>query len=488
MNDALSEEHLKKGLVLKQEEAEISPGQPWADDVLEREKIATALTNLVSEETNPLVIGLNGAWGTGKTFVLKRWQQALEELEKNKYQSIYFNAWEDDFCDDPLIAIIGQLSESLKSTKFKKTAETVKKYMKVILIENARGVLGKTIGLTIPDEELKKLADQALKSYSEQRTNKDKLKNELTKMASEVKTQTGHPLIFIIDELDRCRPTFAIELLERVKHIFNIPNMVFIFGVNRNELCAAVKSVYGEIDADVYIRRFFDMEFTLPKPNAEAFCKKLIAKHELGEFFYGMSKFANNDIHKNDFNAIDIYFPLLCSHFNLSLRDIEHCMTSMIFASRNIQQHNYMLPLIAGVLIILRLKNNSLYRDFIAGKCLASKVINYIDPAFQEENVGHGKFDFLYTVRAQLYCMDKNDYKPYQHPTLRQLQLLCDGEELSQPEYLSDRIKTQGKEDKDIAQQQCHRVIDVFQSIGNQSSKEILQHIHNLIEISSLGK
>ena len=485
MNDALSEENLKKGLVLKQEEAEISPGQPWADDVLEREQIGTALTNLVSSETNPLVIGLNGAWGTGKTFVLKRWQQALEE---NKYQSIYFNAWEDDFCDDPLVAIVGQLSESLKSTKFKKTTETIKKYLKVILIENARGVLGKTIGLTIPDEELKKLADQALKSYSEQRTNKDKLKKELAKMASEVKTQTGHPLIFIIDELDRCRPTFAIELLERVKHIFNTPNMVFVFGVNRNELCAAVKSVYGEIDADVYIRRFFDMEFTLPEPNAEEFCKNLIVKYNLGAFFFEMSKFADRDIHKKDFNDIDAYFPLLCSHFNLSLRDIEHCMTSMIFASRNIKKQHRMFPLIVGVLIILRLKNNSLYRDFVAGKCLASKVINYIDLAFEEGKVGDAKFHLLYTVRAQLYCMDVRGYVLNKPPVLQQLKLLSSGEELSHPEYLSDRIKTQGKEDSEIVKQQYSYVEDLSRIHIFTLSREILPHINNLIEISSSDK
>ena len=485
MNDALSEENLKKGLVLKQEEAEISPGQPWADDVLEREQIGTALTNLVSSETNPLVIGLNGAWGTGKTFVLKRWQQ---ELEMSGYKSIYFNAWEDDFCDDPLIAIIGQLSDSLKGAKFKKIAETVKEHLKSILIENARGFLSKTTGLTISDEALEKLADQALKSYSEQRANKDRLKNELEKMSKAVKAQTRHPLIFIIDELDRCRPTFAIELLERVKHIFNIPNMVFIFGINRNELCAAVKSVYGEIDADVYIRRFFDMEFTLPKPNAEEFCKNLIVKYKLGAFFSEMSKFADHNMHRKDFNDIDLYFPLLCSHFNLSLRDIEHCMTSMIFASRNIKKQHRMFPLIVGILIILRLKNNSLYQDFIAGKCLASKVINYIDPAFEEGKVGGAKFHLLYTVRAQLYCMDVRGYVLNKPPVLQQLKLLSSGEELSHPEYLSDRIKTQGKEDKEIVNQQYAYVENLSRLHSFRLSREILPHINNLIEISSSDK
>ena len=74
--------------------------------------------------------------------------------------------------------------------------------------------------------------------------------------------------MFIIDELDRCRPTFAIELLERVKHIFDVPNIVFVFGINRAELVKSLESIYGEIDAGTYLRRFFDMEFVLPEPTA----------------------------------------------------------------------------------------------------------------------------------------------------------------------------------------------------------------------------
>ena len=75
-------------------------------------------------------------------------------------------------------------------------------------------------------------------------------------MSTRVVEETRQPLVFVIDELDRCRPTFSIELLERVKHIFDVPGMVFVFGVNRNELCSSIKSIYGEIDADVYLRRF----------------------------------------------------------------------------------------------------------------------------------------------------------------------------------------------------------------------------------------
>ncbi len=260
-------EDLKKALSLKWPEPAISPEQPWSDDAMERAKVGVALTNLIRNQSGPLAISLNGQWGTGKTFLLKRWQEALKS---GNFACIYFNAWEDDFCDDPFVALIGQLSDSFEKDPYKEIVGTIKKAAKFLLVKNIQGVL-KFTGFTIPDDLPEQLADKTLKAYSEQRKNKEALKTSLQELSAKVKETTKSPLVFIIDELDRCRPTFAVELLERVKHVFDIDNMVFVFGVNRDELCSSIKSIYGEIDADVYLRRFFDMEFQLPEANSETF-------------------------------------------------------------------------------------------------------------------------------------------------------------------------------------------------------------------------
>ena len=143
-----------------------------------------------------------------------------------------------------------------------------------LIRENLLGIVKATTGVTLRlDQEQSEKA--FLDAYLEQRDTKDELKKRLAETSVGVVAETKRPMVFIIDELDRCRPTFAIELLERVKHIFDVPNLVFVFGVNRDELCKSLQSVYGAIDSDVYLRRFFDMEFTLPEVDSGEFCRPL---------------------------------------------------------------------------------------------------------------------------------------------------------------------------------------------------------------------
>lgn len=83
----------------------------------------------------------------------------------------------------------------------------------------------------------------------------------------------------MIDELDRCRPSYAVELLEIAKHIFAADRIVFVLAINRDQLAHAVKALYGiEFDAEAYLRRFFDLDFHLPVPELDDFITKLFAQ------------------------------------------------------------------------------------------------------------------------------------------------------------------------------------------------------------------
>ena len=296
----------RDALKLKLPEPDVSAADPWADDVLDREQLAARLTNLIQNQSAPFTFSIHGNWGTGKTFLLRRWQK---DLEAQGFKAIYFNAWEDDFSADPLLAILGQMSEYFKEDGLKARARPAAEAALPLIQENALGVLKATTGLT-----LKVNQDQGgkafLEAYLEQKATKDKLKKLLAEMSAAVLAATGHPMVFIIDELDRCRPTFAIELLERVKHIFDVPNLVFIFGLNRDELCKSLQSVYGEIDSDVYLRRFFDMEFTLPEVDTKSFAEHLIKKFELANFFTTLSTNAK-------FSTYEVSYPKLLGNIPL---------------------------------------------------------------------------------------------------------------------------------------------------------------------------
>lgn len=426
-------------LKLKLLEPDVSPDEPWQDDELGRAEIAAKLTNHIREQHAPFVISIDGRWGTGKTFLLERWQK---DLEREGFSAIYFNAWEDDFCDDPLLAIIGQLSEQFKNGKFKELTNQVGQIAGQLIKQNLIAVPSKLTGLDL-SVDLSKLDDRdLLQEYADQRKTKDRLKSKLTQLSANVAEETGRPLVSIIDELDRCRPTFAIELLERVKHIFDIPNMVFVFGINRDELCKSLESIYGEIDATVYLRRFFDMEFTLPGVNSEKFCESLMEKYRFREFFQSLSQTANLRIHRENYECIATGIPALCGQLGLSLRDIDHCLRVIALAARSVQENQHIFPWPLSLLVLLKFENLVLYRQFINGECHASDVINHLGAVISFSDDEHRLNRAWDAMEAELYLAESNpEYGAREATAWHQLTLLREGAELTHPDLISERTK-----------------------------------------------
>ena len=430
----------QKSVPLKLNEPQIDSSDPWRDDLLSRQDIAARLTDLVATQEPPLTISIHGQWGTGKTFLLKRWQRALETAG---YQAIYFNAWEDDFNDDPLLAILGQLSDYFSKGFFQETVGKVTKSALPLFKSNASSLFNRYTGLTSEFEHKLPTKDDLLKDYLEQRRTKDQLRADLENLSAQVQSKSAHPLVFIIDELDRCRPTFAIELLERVKHIFDIPNMVFVFGLNRDELCKSLKSIYGDIKSDIYLRRFFDMEFNLPPANAEAFAQNLMRQHEMDDFFAELSTSVNNNVHIEEFRTLMGRFPTLWNYLDLSLRDIQNCVTLFALVSRNLKPGQYMYPWVLGLLITLKLKNLALYREFVQGSCQANAVIDFFDGLLPIESTDRSLAHLMQLAEVDLYAAESGgSYRDFPTDTpLGQLKLIRDGKSLTNKAHLSQRTQ-----------------------------------------------
>ncbi|MXY95197.1 MAG: AAA family ATPase [Caldilineaceae bacterium SB0664_bin_27] len=430
-------------LKLKLLEPDVSPKQPWQDDELGRETIAERLTNLIQSQQEPFIISIDGQWGTGKTFLLKRWQKDLEE---DQFRAIYYNAWEDDFCDDPLLAIIGQLSHQFAEDNFRKIAKQAGKLAVRLIAKNVKSVIEQKTGVILDTNLGEQKGRDILQDYLDQRETKDRLKEELTKLSAAVAEETGHPLVFIIDELDRCRPTFAIELLERVKHIFDVPDLVFVFGVNRAEICKSLQSVYGEIDADLYLNRFFDMGFSLPVIDSAPFCRSVMRKYQLEEYFSSLDGSRPHRMHTLEYNRLSHGFPGLCVRLGLSLREIDHSVRLIALAARTLSERSDMYPALLAFLIPLKLKNPLLYRQFIHGGRRASEVINYFDESKASPPFENHSDDWFSVTEAYLYAVEE----PWPNPArevsaVEQLRRMVQGEELTHPELLSNRTKASVK-------------------------------------------
>ena len=268
---------------------EIEPDQknPFSKDLLNRKQYADVLTQIVKNTEGGFTLSINADWGYGKTTFIKMWEKVLQN---EGYQTIYFNEWETDFVADPMMALIDGLrngfeakdlpSEHLQKVKaFWKTAsKLVQLVPQYRIIGEIAEALQEGIGdCTEDNDELQKCTSIKQLVYT--------FRKQLSDFAKTIDQEKQ--LIVFVDELDRCRPDYAVQMLERIKHFFTIDNIIFVLSVDKKVLCKSIKAVYGglEIDTEAYLRRFIDLEFDLPEPNISDFIEAQFENRDIGRYF-----------------------------------------------------------------------------------------------------------------------------------------------------------------------------------------------------------
>ena len=179
--------------------------------------------------------------------------------------------------------------------------------------------------------------------------------------------------MLLVDELDRCRPTYAVQILEKMKHLFNVPNIIFVLAVDRNQLGYSIQSMYGQgMDVSGYLRRFIDLDFNLPVPAADAFCK--------AQFVFGLEAIFEKrtaDLIKYDQRNLHTAFSAFCTGFGITIRT-----RALLYVIKSCPAHNkgrhQIFPFLLSVLIILKIKNHQLYLHFINGRAGYQEVIKLI--------------------------------------------------------------------------------------------------------------
>ena len=252
---------------------------------------------------------------------------------------------------------------------------------------------------------------QALASYAEERLSEyqkaqesvDEFRRVLQDMADTLsKTSENRPLIVVIDELDRCRPSYAVELLEVAKHLFAVNHIVFVLAVNRAELTHSIKALYGSgFDAEGYMRRFFDVDFRLPEPDRAAFIDATLAAININKY---IERTKDND--GKEYAGVSK--TLLHGFFaapDLKLRTIAQAIhrLGLVFASLRSDQRSFLIG--TTVALIVRTIAPELYHPFVNGEVSDLKVVETVrsraDAKALQKNRGGSWFEASIIVAAR---------------------------------------------------------------------------------------
>ena len=402
-------------LIKPKEGFEIPEDDPFKNDKLDRRQSAEVLKDLLSNINEPFVLAVDSPYGTGKTTFLKMFTQLLK---KDGFRCISFNAWENDYMADPLAALVGALSKDLGKGKLAaKVKTTAKAVLKRII---PVGLKIATIGALDADKELEKIvseynekqASDLMDGYEKQIDAVKKFKESLSEYANDGKADSK-PVVFIIDELDRCRPDFALELLERIKHFFNVEGYIFILAYDKKQMGSMLKTIYGqELDVNGYLHRFIDLEYKMPRSSPLAYIQLLFQKHHVVQYF---EKRAQKDRYGQQYyETIQALLVIMPNLFEMSLRAQERCLiqVSMVLLASKYEERMY--PYVLVPLIVIRNHNSELYNRYIQREANYKDILDYI----QNRN---GGVEFLRSndgTNIEAYfvlCESSAEVKKYRH-------------------------------------------------------------------------
>lgn len=297
------------------------------------------------------VIAVDAPWGTGKSWIAQQLPTYFSS-SSDIGATIYIDAFEFDFHNDPFVvvtsAIIDECKKQTKAIKSFKTAASGVIQVSLPAIGKSLVKAGaKAVGLNedvISDivsgvaDASEKSIEKMLTTFSNTKATTEKFKEQLTNLANAY--GENKPLIIIIDELDRCRPSFALEMLERIKHLFDVKNVVFILFMHKLALHSAINKTYGaSINAEEYLKKFISLTIGLPDSR-----KANPTKDDLSNFIR---------------QFLDVQFPVppegltssghdfrdavieLAPYFKTSLRDIQQVMLLWQLTKGNVRINNY---------------------------------------------------------------------------------------------------------------------------------------------------
>ena len=318
---------------------------------------------MLNSQYGSISVAVDGKWGSGKTFFIKQCKLVLdclndendssekrkilevvtqgktEKLSKISYKSVYFDAWKNDSDIDPIVS----LSKSIATTTF-----NIKTKAKSVAFKAGEQLV------RIAVEKIAKIdIGSILDIFQTEENTEAEFKKELASLIP----KDGRLVIFI-DELDRCRPVYAVKLLERVQHFFDNEKITFVFAVNLYELKNTIQKLYGSnFNGDRYLDRFFDFVMSIPELDLESYYQNI----------------ANSMNINTDFPE---YYKELETKFDFSARErghFENRVNTAIYKTRYKRENDLLLYgfqvidlFVIPYLIALKMVDGKRYDDFIS--------------------------------------------------------------------------------------------------------------------------
>ena len=372
---------------IKPYDIEVPEDNPFQHDSLDRKESVEILARLIDSVEGPGVFGIDADWGNGKTTFLRMLHR---HLVTNGVPVVRFNAWESDYVSDPFTAIATELTDGLGAKEDEsdpktraKTDTGLKQATKAVIKARWPAILrsllaevpvaGKALE-EIVDSFADSFVDDRISAYREARKSVEEFSGAVEDMARVVAGNREHPLLVVmIDELDRCRPTYAVELLEVAKHLFSVNGVVFVIAVNRAELAHSVQALYGSgFDAKGYLGRFFDVDFRLPDPDRSRFIKETIRSVGIRAYLGRTQDQTGSSELSTLESMLESFFGESAVTLRTAARAIYHL--GVVYAA--LADKKLVLGNTTAVLVILRTLDRELYYRFVGGRASDAEVVD----------------------------------------------------------------------------------------------------------------
>jgi hypothetical protein len=291
------------------------------EDLLNSEEYIETFHSIV-ESSSYSVYAICGDWGIGKTCFVKLWEKKLENQEQ---VFIHIDAFRMDYESEPFLMLIKAFKEFMKKKNVDeaKKDEWLNKARQIFSLRNiAKLGLNVIVDKTIGAEPLKEFINNAYSACFDAASDEESLYDQLILSLTEITSQFKTSVYIIIDELDRCRPDFALETLERIKHIFRVENVKFILVYNEMVMASIINNKYGPtIDASKYLNKFVEKKYLFDNTKQLLLWFKKEIRDDKEKF---TNAFFESFMEK-------LYIPILDikENFNLSLRDIQQVIINL---------------------------------------------------------------------------------------------------------------------------------------------------------------